>query len=126
MKIHRNLALARRISAAGVPIYIREDDPQEPHDPSNGLLIYQEGGLIESRAFDYYGVAAYVIRVVITVHVSRFAIASFGLELPWKGSVQWLDDPRDMGSGRHWTRWYKGRTAKRKARRSPYDFSGED
>src|SRR4051812_39461389 len=32
-------------------------------------------------------------------------------------------DPRDMGSGRNWTRWYKGRTAKRKARRSRYDFS---
>ena len=35
-------------------------------------------------------------------------------------------DPRDMGSGSHWTRWYKGRSAKRKARRNPYDFTSED
>jgi hypothetical protein len=35
-------------------------------------------------------------------------------------------DPRDLGSGKHWTRWYKGRTAKRWANRSPYDFSSED
>lgn len=35
-------------------------------------------------------------------------------------------DPRDMGSGKHWTRWYKGRTAKRKVNRNPYDFSSED
>jgi hypothetical protein len=35
-------------------------------------------------------------------------------------------DPRDPGSGKHWTRWYKGRTAKRWANRSPYDFSSED
>ena len=35
-------------------------------------------------------------------------------------------DPRDMGSGTHWTRWYKGRAAKRRARRDPYDFSSKD
>ncbi len=35
-------------------------------------------------------------------------------------------DPRDLGSGSKWTRWYKGRTAKRKANRNPYDFSSED
>jgi hypothetical protein len=31
-----------------------------------------------------------------------------------------------LGSGKHWTRWYKGRTAKRRARRSPYDFTSKD
>jgi hypothetical protein len=35
-------------------------------------------------------------------------------------------DPRDLGRGKHWTRRYKGRTAKRRAARSPYDFSSED
>jgi hypothetical protein len=34
-------------------------------------------------------------------------------------------DPRDVGSGKHWTRWYKGRTPKRWTNRSPYDFTGE-
>ncbi len=35
-------------------------------------------------------------------------------------------DPRDLGSGKHWTRWYKGRTAKRRANRNPYDFSNSE
>jgi hypothetical protein len=35
-------------------------------------------------------------------------------------------DSRDMGSGKHSTRWYKGRTAKRRSSRSPYDFTSED
>jgi len=35
-------------------------------------------------------------------------------------------DPRDLGSGKHWSRWYKGRTAKRRANRSPYDLSSGD
>jgi hypothetical protein len=34
-------------------------------------------------------------------------------------------DPRDLGSGPNWTKWYKGRTAKRKARRDPYDFRSD-
>lgn len=34
--------------------------------------------------------------------------------------------PRDLGSGKHWTRWYKGRTAKRRTKRDPYDFTSED
>ena len=29
-------------------------------------------------------------------------------------------DPRDKGRGVHWSRWYKGRVAKRK--KDPYDF----
>jgi hypothetical protein len=35
-------------------------------------------------------------------------------------------DPRDLGSGKHWMRWYKGRAAKRRANRNPYDFTCED
>src|SRR5690348_12944077 len=34
-------------------------------------------------------------------------------------------DPRDLGRGKHWTKWYKGRTAKRRANRNPYDFRNE-
>jgi len=55
-KTQTDLALDRRIRAAGVSIYIPEDDEQTTTDPSNGLLIYQFGGLSDSRAFDFYGV----------------------------------------------------------------------
>jgi hypothetical protein len=34
---------------------------------------------------------------------------------------EWFD-PRDKGRGPHWSKWYRGKTAKRK--RSPYDFRG--
>jgi hypothetical protein len=92
-----DLALARRIRAAGVPIYIGEDDGEVPHDPSSGLFVYQEGGVMESRAFDFYGAAGFIIRVVITINLPKFAIAGFGLELPWKSQVRWLEDPLEIG-----------------------------
>ena len=92
----RSLALARRIRAAGIPVYIVEDDGEAPRDPSSGLLVYQEGGVIDSRAFDFCGSAGYIIRMVITVNLPRFAIAGFGLELPWKSYVRWLDDPVEI------------------------------
>ena len=91
-----DLALARRIRAAGVPIYIGEDDGKGPHDPSSGLLVYQDGGVVESRAFDFYGAAGYIIRAVITVNLPKFAISGFGLELPWKSYVRWLEDPLEL------------------------------
>jgi len=95
--IHQDsLALARRIRAAGIPIYVGEDDGEAPHDPSSGLLVYQDGGVIESRAFDFYGAAGYIIRIVISVNLRRFAIAGFGLELPWKSYVRWLEDPHEI------------------------------
>jgi hypothetical protein len=88
-----NLALARRIRAAGIAIHINEDDEEVPRDPSTGLLIYQAGGVSESRMFDYFGGTGYMINAAITVNVPLFAIARFGLELPWKGPVRWLEDP---------------------------------
>lgn len=91
-----NLALARRIRAAGVAIYIGEDDGETPHDPPSGLMIRQFGGVVESRAVDFYGGTAYVIYVAITVNLPHFAIAGFGLELPWKGTVRWLDEPFEI------------------------------
>jgi hypothetical protein len=91
-----NLALARRIRAAGISIFIGEDDGEPPRDPSSGLLVYQVGGIIESRAFDFYGAAGYIIRVVVTVNLPQFAIAGFDLELPWKSSVRWLEDPLEI------------------------------
>ena len=98
MQIHLgNLALARRIRAAGIPIYIGEDDGDVGQDPPKGLLVYQEGGVMESRAFDFCGAAAYIIRAVITINLPKFAISGFGLELPWKGYVRWLEDPIEIG-----------------------------
>lgn len=94
-----DLALARRIRAAGIPIYIGEDDGKVPQYPSKGLLVYQEGGVIESRAFDFYGGAGYIIRAIITINLPKFAIAGFGLELPWKSQVRWLEDPQEIGCG---------------------------
>jgi hypothetical protein len=93
-------ALARRIRAARIPIYIGEDDGGIPQIPSSGLLVYQEGEVIENRAFDFCGTAGYIVRVVITVNLPRFAIAEFGLELPWESDVRWLQDPYEIGGGR--------------------------
>ena len=96
-KIHQDsLALARRIRVASIPIYISEDDEEAPHDPSSGVLAYLVDGVCESRAFDFCGAAGYIIRAVITVNLPRFAIAGFGLELPWKTTVRWLEDPFEI------------------------------
>lgn len=35
--------------------------------------------------------------------------------------VEWFD-VRDKGRGQHWSKWFKGKTAKRDKNRSPYDF----
>jgi hypothetical protein len=96
------LALARRIRAAGRPIYIAEDDGEARCIPSDGLLIYQPGGEIDSRAIDYSGGTAFIIYLVVTIKLSNFAISAFGLELPWKiENFHWLEDPLEIdGSSR--------------------------
>ena len=90
------LGLARRIRAAGIPIYIGEDDGEALRRPSSGLLVYQVGGVIESRAFDFHGGAGYIIHATVTINLPQFAIAGFGLELPWKDRIRWLEDPREI------------------------------
>jgi hypothetical protein len=48
-------------------------------------------------AIAYRGVATLVtLYLAITVDRPGFAISSFGLELPWDGSVRWLEDPREI------------------------------
>jgi hypothetical protein len=92
-----DLALARRIRGAGIPIYIGEDDGAVVSgDASKGLLVYTDGPRTETRAFDFYGTAAYVLNVVITINLPHFAISAFGLELPWESYVWWLDDPGEV------------------------------
>jgi hypothetical protein len=97
-----SLALARRIRAAGRPIYIAEDDGEARCIPSDGLLIYQTGGVNESRAIDYSGGTAFIIYLVISINLPNFAISAFGLDLPWKNDfVSWLEDPLQIdGSSR--------------------------
>jgi hypothetical protein len=63
---------------------------------SNGLHVYQTGMRSETRAFNFYGNAAYVLHLIITINLPHFAIASFGLELPWESYVWWLDEPDDV------------------------------
>src|ERR1700688_1327028 len=60
---------------------------------TSGLLVCQNGGRTESRAFDFYGVAGYIVSVTITIKLPRFAIAGFDLSLPWQSYVWWLADP---------------------------------
>lgn len=70
--------------------------------PSSGLLVYQTGGRSETRAFNFYGNAAYVLNLIITINLPHFAISSFGLELPWETYVWWLDEPDEV-AGRETT-----------------------
>jgi hypothetical protein len=94
---HDSLAVARRIRAAGRPIYIAEDDGTSRYLPCDGLLVRQTGGVMESRAIDCGGGTAFVIYVVITNKLPRFAIAHFGLELPWhQEHFYWLEDPLEI------------------------------
>lgn len=97
-KIHQDsLALARRIRAAGCPIYIEEDDAETRCIPSDGLIVHQVGGPIDSSAVDWAGCTGFKIYLAITINLPMFAISAFGLELPWKSdSFYWLDDPSEI------------------------------
>jgi hypothetical protein len=101
-----HLALARRIRAAGRPIYIEEHDAEPPCIPSDGLTIRQIGGVTESTAIDCSGGTAFIIYVVITINVPHFAISAFGLEVPWIcDSFRWLEDPREIGGSSDYYRF---------------------
>jgi hypothetical protein len=104
-----NLELARRIRAAGVPIFIEEDDEPAAQRLSNGLLIKQIGGLADSHAFDFCGAAGIVCWLRITTLRSALAISSFDLQLPWTTRVQWLDQCSDDGI--HWRYQFSGRNS---------------
>lgn len=92
------LDLARRIRAAGRPIYIAEDDGESPCIPSDGLRVRQVGGVFESAAFDCGSGTGFKIYLVITSNLPNFAISCFDLELPWQVKyLQWLEDPLLIG-----------------------------
>jgi hypothetical protein len=87
--------LARRIRAAGIRIAIEEDDCKTTDVPP-GVLIRLVGGEVENMALDFHGGTAFIIWACITINLPRFAIAAFGLELPWKCAVRWLEDPLEL------------------------------
>jgi hypothetical protein len=91
-----NLTTDRHIRAARSPILIGADDGKVLRGPSSGLLVYQTGGQSESRAFNFYESAGYILNVIITINLPHFAIATFGLELPWETYVWWLDEPNEV------------------------------
>jgi hypothetical protein len=92
------LGLARRIRAAGLPIFIAEDDGEVPSIPSGSLAVWQTGGVLESTACECPGGTALIIQLILTVKEAGFAICYFDLELPWeKIGFRWLEDPRKIG-----------------------------
>jgi hypothetical protein len=96
-KDYDSLAVARRIRAAGRPIYIAEDDAAAPSIPCDALSVRQTGGVMESRAIDCCNCTAFIIYLLITPKQPTLAISAFGLEPPWKTDYfHWLADPLEL------------------------------
>ena len=89
-----NVALARRLQAAGIQLEIPEER-NEGH-----VLMWQVGAETDSCAIDLdLGRVAYMVHLRIVIDASSFALAGFGLELPWENSkVSMLEDPDEIGS----------------------------
>ena len=93
-KTSGRLDLARRIRAAGRPIYIAEDDGEISSIPFDGLIVRQVGGVVESCVFEWSGGTGFMIELAITVNIPTLAISYFGIELPWQQMYfRWLEDP---------------------------------
>jgi hypothetical protein len=103
-KTYDSLAVARRIRAAGRPIYIAEDDAEVRGIPCDGLRVRQTGGVMESQAIDCSGGTAFILNLSITINLPKFAISDFGLEPPWESnSFYWLEDPLQIdGTSRYY------------------------
>jgi hypothetical protein len=96
-KDYDSVAVARRIRAAGRPIYIAEDDGAAPVIPCDGLRVRQWGSVVESRAIDCTNCSAFIINLVVTANQPKFAISAFSLEVPWKNDhFHWLEDPLQL------------------------------
>jgi hypothetical protein len=104
-RCHESSDLARRIRAAGIRIHIEEEATDVVPD---GVLIYPLGGRVESIAVDFFGGTAFMIYASITINLPRFAIAAFGLKLPWECAVRWIEDPREIHATSKVYRFYGG------------------
>lgn len=84
--------LACRLRDLGVPL----ETPQPDGEP--GLIIRQQGGLTENRAFDLScGGTGFMIDLFLLFNKFRTAVAYFSLEVPWQdSSFRWLDDPVEI------------------------------
>jgi hypothetical protein len=97
-KTYNGLALARKVRAAGRPIFIAEDDDEARSIPCDGLRVHLTGGVMESQAIDCSGGTAFIIDLASTISLPKFAISAFGLEPPWKNDYfYWLEDPPQIG-----------------------------
>jgi hypothetical protein len=102
-----HLALARRIRAAGCPIFIPEDDSETRCIPSDELRVYLQGSVVESSAFVWGLMTGFKIHLVITSSKSTFAVSRVELELPWKeDQLLWLEDPDEIGGASRCYRFY--------------------
>jgi len=68
------LALARRIRAAGCLIYIPEDDDPAQATLTDEVKVCQTGGVIDSSVFDYAGGTGFRISLAITSLRRNFAV----------------------------------------------------
>jgi hypothetical protein len=99
MHISQDLTIARRIRAAGCPLYIARDDSGPCEIPSESLDVCQIGALLENSAFEYSAGTGIMFQLQITTFTSGLAISRFDLELPWqKMGFRWLDDSLEIGS----------------------------
>ena len=103
------LALARRIRAAGCAIHIPEDDGETAAISSDEVRVYQTGGFHESTAFDCAGGTGFQILIVITSCKRDFAISNCELLLSWNfAPFMWLEDPQNLVPS-SWTYRFPGR-----------------
>lgn len=97
MRAQEDLALARRIRAAGCPIYIARDDGGPTPLPIESLELSQVGGVLENSVFEYAAGTGIMLQVQITTYISGLALSRFDIELPWeKMGFRWLDDPLEI------------------------------
>jgi hypothetical protein len=82
---------ARELRAGGIELEIPEDDWRDP--PETGLIIQQCGGQLVSFAFDIGRTTGFVVSLRVTIRTSNFALAQFGLEVPWEANLNLLEDP---------------------------------
>lgn len=89
----QDVALARRLQAAGVPLEIIE------REKNGGLLMNQIGSGSESCAFDLRTAASgYMVYMRIVIDLPAFAIFRFDLDVPWEDpSISLLEDPIETG-----------------------------